>query len=289
MHADEVEIDRDLVRRLVASQHRQWAELALEPVASTGTVNAIWRLGADMYVRLPRVQAWAGDLEKELRWLPVLAPHLSLVVPEPIAAGEPQFGYPFTWAIYRWYEGEAFDAALVADECRAADDLAQFVGELRGLDTTGAPRSRRDRPLHIRDAEMRAAVDAARDHVDADAVTAAWESALQAPEWDGTLVWTHGDLLPPNALVVNGRISAIIDFGNVGVGDPAVDLIAAWSILGDESRDAFRLALDVDDATWARARGFALQTLLAIPYYIETNPVFAAMAQRTVGQITGST
>src|SRR5262249_37942311 len=126
MHADEVVIDADLVRRLILSQHPQWADLAIEPVASTGTVNAIWRLGTDMYVRLPRVQAWAGDLENELRWLPVLAPQLSLDVPNPIAAGEPQFEYPFRWAIFSWHEGETFVPGNV-DDCQAAADLAQFV------------------------------------------------------------------------------------------------------------------------------------------------------------------
>jgi aminoglycoside phosphotransferase (APT) family kinase protein len=290
MHPDEVEISAALVRGLVASQYPQWAECVLEPIASTVTVNAIWRLGTDMYVRLPRVDRWAGHLEKELQWLPVLAPHLSLVVPEPIAAGNAQSGYPFTWAIYRWQEGETFDAASVADERGAAEDLAQFVGELRHIDTTGAPRSRRDQPLHARDAEARAAIVAAGDLIDTKAAIATWEAALRAPKWNGNLVWTHGDLLPSNALVLDGRITAIIDFGSVGVGDPAIDLIAAWSILGNEGRDAFRLAIDADDSTWARASGFALhQALLIIPYYIETNPAFVAMAQRTISELAGST
>ena len=136
---------------------------------------------------------------------------------------------------------------------------------------------------------MRAAIAASRDVVNADAVTAAWETTLRAPEWDGTGVWTHGDLLPPNVLTVDGHIESIIDFGNIGVGDPAVDLIAAWSMLAENGRQAFRRTLDVDDGTWARARGFALQALLAIPYYRETNPAFAAMGERTVNQIIAST
>jgi len=165
MHADEVRIDRGLVRRLVASQFPQWARLVVAPVASTGTVNAIWRLGVDMYVRLPRVRDWARDLEKELKWLPVLAAQVSVVVPQPIAAGAPQFGYPFTWAIYQWHDGDVFDVSCVVDERRAAEDLAQFVVELRRINTAGAPRSRRDRPLHARDPEIRAAIAASRDVV----------------------------------------------------------------------------------------------------------------------------
>src|SRR5262249_25927143 len=160
MHADEVVIDADLVRRLILSQHPQWADLAVEPVASTGTVNAIWRLGTDMYVRLPRVQKWAGHLENELRWLPVLAPQLSVDVPNPIAAGEPQFEYPFRWAIFSWHDGESFVPGIV-DDCQAAADLGQFVAELRRINTKGAPPCHRDRPLQTLDAEVRATMIAA--------------------------------------------------------------------------------------------------------------------------------
>jgi aminoglycoside phosphotransferase (APT) family kinase protein len=252
-------------------------------------VNAIWRLGTDMYVRLPRVKSWAGHLENELRWLPVLATHLSLDVPKPIAVGQPQFGYPFQWGIFAWYEGETFVPDRV-DQRRAAADLAEFIAELRCVDTAGAPRSRRDRPLRTLDADAHAAISAAGELIDAEAVASAWDGVLHAPPWTGAPVWVHGDLLPPNALVIDGRISAIIDFGGVGVGDPAVDVIAAWSMLDANGRTVLRTALDIDDATWARARGLALhQALMIIPYYVETNPAFVATAQRTVNQITGST
>jgi aminoglycoside phosphotransferase (APT) family kinase protein len=289
MHADEVDIDADVVRRLVIAQHPQWADLEIEPVTSTGTVNAIWRLGADMYVRLPRIESWAGHLDNEVQWLPMLATHLSLDVPRPIAVGQPQFGYPFQWAIFAWLEGEVFVPGAV-DEHRAAADLAQFIAELRGVATRGAPPSRRDRPLHALDAQVHAAINAAGEFIDAEAVASAWDEVLQASPWSGAPVWVHGDLLPPNALVLDGRISAIIDFGGVGVGDPAVDVIAAWSMLDESGRAVFRTALGIDDATWARARGLALhQALMIIAYYVKSNAAFVAMAQRTVNQITGST
>ncbi len=289
MHDDEVDIDAGLVRRLIASQLPQWASVAIEPFPSTGTVNAIWRLGSEMYVRLPRVAPWASDMEKELQWLPVVTACVSLGVPEPIAVGRPQFGYPYTWAIYRWRDGQAFVPAR-DDERSAAAVLAQFMEELRRIDTAGAPRSRRDRPLRDRDDEVRAAVDATPDLIDVDAVIAAWDTALQSPAWDGTLVWTHGDLLPPNALTVAGRISAIIDFGNMGIGDPAIDLIAAWTMLGRDGRAVLRTRLDPADGSWVRARGFALhQALMIISYYRDTNPAFVAMAQRTLTQATDPT
>jgi aminoglycoside phosphotransferase (APT) family kinase protein len=288
MHDGEVDVDVERVRRLLVTQFPQWAALPLDVVHSTGTVNTTYRLGDEMCVRLPRAQRWAGDLERELQWLPTLAPHLPLAVPEPIARGDPGVGYPFPWAIYRWLEGETFASDRIGDEGQAAADLARFVGQLRRIDPSGAPRSRRDTPMRLRDAEARAAIRSLRGVVDTVAATAAWETSLRAPAWDGNPAWTHGDLLPPNLLVSGGRISAVLDFGNVGMGDPAVDVIPAWSVFSNDGRDAFREALDVDDATWTRGRGFALhQALLIIPYYPETNPALATMATRTVEAVLG--
>ena len=197
-------------------------------------------------------------------------------------AGEPEHGYPFPWAIYRWIEGETFTIERIRDEGRAAADLAEFVTELRRIDVAGGPRSGR-RPLRELDAVTRGALASSGDVIDTAACIAAWEIALRAPAWDGRAVWRHGDLLPPNLLVDDGRLRAVIDFGSVGVGDPAADVVAAWSVFDERGRDTFRDALDVDDATWARARGYALhQALLIIPYYPETNPGFVAMAKRTV-------
>ncbi len=283
MHDGEVDADVEQVRRLLVTQFPDWAALPLHAVHSTGTVNTIYRLGDEMCVRLPRVQRWAGDLERELQWLPTLAPHLSLAVPEPIARGDPGVGYPFPWAIYRWLEGETFASDRIGDEGQAAADLARFVGQLRRINPSGAPLSRRDTPMRLRDAEARAAIGSLRGVVDTVAATAAWETSLRAPAWDGNPAWTHGDLLPPNLLVSGGRISAVLDFGNVGIGDPAVDVIPAWSVFSNDGREAFRGALNIDDATWTRGRGFALhQALLIIPYYPETNPAFVTMATRTV-------
>jgi aminoglycoside phosphotransferase (APT) family kinase protein len=173
---------------------------------------------------------------------------------------------------------------------RLAEDLAGFVGALRAIDGAGAPRSSRDRPLAVRDPEARtalAALAALPGTIDTDAAAAAWEDALGAPAWDGSTTWTHGDLLPPNLLVdAAGRLTAVLDWGNAGAGDPVVDVLPAWSVLGPGGRAAFRASLDVDGATWRRARGMALhQALLIIPYYRVTNPAFAAMARRTVAQV----
>jgi aminoglycoside phosphotransferase (APT) family kinase protein len=286
MHADEVLIDAELVRRLIAEQFPRWADLPISTVRSTATVNAIYRLGDHLYARLPRVQEWAKDLDKEWHWIPKLAPRLSLRIPEPVGKGQPTSSYPFSWAIYGWIEGRPYSDELVDDEQQAASSLAQFVVELRRIDPVPwAPRSGR-KPLRMLDAVTRAAIESARGVIDSDAATAAWERALQAPAWEGAPVWIHTDLLRPNVLVYGGRLCAVIDFGGVGVGDPAADVIAAWSVFGRTGRGTYRGALGVDDGTWNRARGFALhQAAMIIPYYSETNPGFVALAKRTVEEV----
>jgi aminoglycoside phosphotransferase (APT) family kinase protein len=286
MHEGEVDIDESLVAHLVATQFPQLADLPIRAVASTGTVNSIYRLGDHLCVRLPRVDSWAADLEKEVTWLPKLAPCLSLRVPKVVGIGHPASScYPFPWAIYRWIDGHPYREELVHDERQAAEDLAQFVAELRRIDPHGAPRGGR-KPLRELEAATRAAIEASGSVIDGDAAAAAWEHALEVPAWDGTPVWIHTDLLRPNVLVDRGRLGAVIDFGSVGIGDPAADLIAAWSVFGPIGRAAFRHALDVDDGTWNRARGYALhQAALIIPYYSETNPRFAALAKRTIEEI----
>jgi aminoglycoside phosphotransferase (APT) family kinase protein len=286
MHDGEADIDAGLVGRLVAAQFPGLGGLPVRAVVSTGTVNAIYRLGDDLCARLPRLASWARALERECRWLPELAPRLSLRVPEPVAMGAPAAGYPFTWAIYRWIPGQPYADEFAGDERQAATDLARFVTELRRAEPGAeVPRAGR-RPLPELDEPTRAAIESAGGVIDRGAALAAWERALAAPAWDRTRVWIHTDLLRPNLLVDAGRLSAVIDFGGVGAGDPAADVIAAWSVFGPAGRERFRGALGVDDGTWARARGYALhQAALIIPYYAETNPEFAAMARRTVAEV----
>lgn len=286
MHEGEVDIDSTIVRRLLEAQFPELSQLPIKAVRSTGTVNAIYRLGDDLCVRLPRLEQWAESLEREWQWLPRLASGLSLRIPKPVAMGEPTSWYPFCWAIYQWIDGEPYGEDRVDDEREAARDLARFVLELRSLERApDAPRAGR-RPLRELDAATRKAIEAAGDVIDSDAALGAWEWALQAPVWDGAAVWIHADLLRPNLLVKGGRLSAVIDFGSFGVGDPAADVIAAWSVFGSVGREVYRRELDVDDGTWSRALGFALhQAALIIPYYRVTNPGFVELAKRTVEEI----
>lgn len=285
MHDDELEIDADLVRRLLAEQLPPLAGLPVRAVGSRGTVNAMYRLGDHLSVRLPRTAAWAGELERERVWLPRLRGRLTLQVPEPVAWGSPTEEYPLPWAVYSWVEGDPYDDALVDDEVRAANDLARFVRELRAGPVDDAPSTGR-RPLLELDEATRLAIAEAADVLDAAAVTAAWERALTAPVFAGPKVWIHTDLLRPNLLVRGGCLAAVLDFGAVGVGDPAADVIAAWTVFGPAGRTRYREALEVDHATRERARGYALtQAALIVPYYRDTNPAFAASALRTLREI----
>jgi aminoglycoside phosphotransferase (APT) family kinase protein len=291
MHADEVDIDAALVHELVAAQFPEWADLPLIPVASAGTDNAMFRLGSEMAVRLPRYGGAVSQVEKEQQWLPRLAPHLPLAVPVPLAQGSPGEGYPWSWSIYGWLDGKPATDAPMTDPAQAAGALADFVGALQGIDPEGGPapgahNSSRGLPLSLRDEGTRAAISSLAGSLNAKAATAAWEADSGAPRWRGPGVWLHGDLQPANLLVVAGRPSAVIDFGCLAVGDPACDVMAAWSILTAETRPLFRDALMVDDATWARARGLALSvSLVCLPYYRDTNPGLCAIARRTISEV----
>ncbi|MDW5322661.1 aminoglycoside phosphotransferase family protein [Plantactinospora sp. KLBMP9567] len=286
MHEDEIDISAELVARLVAGQFPEWADQPVRPVAGSGTVNALFRLGPELVVRLCRVPGAAGEEAEEHRWLRRLAPYLPVAVPAPVAVGQPAEGYPFTWSVLRWLPG----ANPVPGQLAAADDLtadlAGFVRALRSVALPGGPAAYRGGPLADLDVHTRNAIAELRGTVDTDAATAAWDDALRALPWAGPPAWVHADLMPGNLLTVNGRLSAVIDFATVGVGDPACDLIVAWNLLPAGARGTFRAAVDADDATWRRARGRALSiALVALPYYQDRAPGYAAEARHTIDEV----
>lgn len=291
MHEDEVEIDEALVRRLVAAQYPDWADLTLEALPLGGTDNAIFRLGDKLSVRLPRRPGGAtGSFDKELAWLPRLAPHLPLRIPTPLTRGAAGEGYPSEWAIYDWLDGT--DAtSMDLDLSRAAVDIAELLTALQCIDTTGGPTpGGRGGSLRPRDGATRAGIEALGDTIDCEAVTSAWEEALAAPEWAGAPVWIHGDLDARNLLVEDGRITGVIDWGAACVGDPACDVKVAWAVLDAETRPIFRELLAIDDATWARGRGWALsQAAIALPYYRDTYPAIVSEAWRWLSEALADT
>ena len=286
MHADELHTDESLVRRLLAEQFPRWAALPIERVPSSGTDNELYRLGDDMVVRLPRIDWAVEGVEDAHEWMPRLVPLLPVAVPIPLAKGNPGEGYPWPWSVYPWLEGENPTVDGLADPEALAKDLTQFVDALRSVDLAGGPPAGRGMPLVERDAPTRTAIAELRGMVDTDAVAHAWEAALRTPAWSGPPVWVHGDLAPGNLLLRDGRLAAVIDFGGVGVGDPACDLMLAWNLLPPEVRGVFRTALGVDDATWDRGRGWALSVaLIQLPYYKETNPSLAASARHVIREV----
>lgn len=284
---DRPTIDDDLVRRLVVGQFPQWAGLSVERFPSGGTVNDVYRLGDSMVVRLPRTQGGAEDVLMERHWLPHLASRLPTAVPEVLGVGEPAEGYPWPWSVYRWLVGENPEAGALREPTLLAGELAEFVAAMWRVTLPGAPKAHRGGPLALLDEETRVAIEELRgipqEDVNCEAVTAVWEDALRSPAWKGRPVWLHADLMPGNLLVDEGRLTSVIDFGCMGVGDPACDLFPAWNLLPAEARKVFREALGVDDATWARGRGRTLsQALIALPTYRRTNPSMANNARHVI-------
>ena len=283
MHANEIHTDVALVRTLLHSQHPQWADLRIERVASAGTDNAMYRLGDELAVRLPRID-WAIDMVvKEQTWLPILAPHLSLPVPVPVAAGEPQADFPYPWSVVPWLPGSV--AAQSGDSANAAEDLATFVRSLQAVNPTAGPFAGRGVPVRNRDESVRAAIAELDGEVDAEALTDAWSLVLETPDYAEPPVWLHGDLSYLNLLAVNSQLNAVIDWGQCGVGDPAIDLMPAWTMFEPKARLAYRTALDVDDDMWSRGKGWVLTNVGVIPYYRDSNPTLVEIAIRGINAV----
>lgn len=283
------EIDAALARELVARQFPHWAELPIRPVEWDGWDNRTFRLGEEMTVRLPSAERYVAQVEKEHRWLPRLAPMLPLPIPVPLARGVPSEMYPSPWSIYGWIEGRTAAPERIDGMSKFAIDVAEFLRALQRIDASDGPPAGahnffRGGPLSTYDAETRETIELLRGEIDAAAATACWEAALGA-EWHGRSVWVHGDIAVGNLLVKDGRLSAVIDFGSSGVGDPACDLVVAWTFFAGESREVFRATLQGDSRTWARARGWALwKGLLIVAHNVRTNPA-EAPARRVVEDV----
>ncbi|TGQ50494.1 aminoglycoside phosphotransferase family protein [Mesorhizobium sp. M1C.F.Ca.ET.193.01.1.1] len=289
MHNPKLGIDTDLVRRLVDAQFPEWRHLPVSPVASGGWDNRTFHLGDEMTVRLPSAAPYSLQVEKEHRWLPQHAPHLPLPIPMPLAMGEPAAGYPWHWSVYRWIEGETAKTGQITDLRAFALSLADFLVALKRIDPTGGPAPgqhnfHRGGPLTVYDGEARLAIAALEGEIDTQAATIVWEAALAAT-WHGSPVWFHGDVAWGNLLVHEGRLSAIIDFGTSGVGDPSCDLAIAWTFFEGESRKAFRDRIAVDDATWARGRGWTLWKALITLAGHDANQAEAEKSRRVIDEV----
>ncbi|MEM7095268.1 MAG: phosphotransferase [Actinomycetota bacterium] len=287
MHADEVSIDEGLVVELLRVQMPDLAVLPINKVEPWGTDNAIYRLGDQFVVRLPRIGHAVKQVELEWRWLPELAPVVGVPVPEPVAVGRPGAGYPFDWAVHRWVPGELAVLERMADPVAFAVELAEVIRRLAEMDPTGAPPAHnRARPLAVYDEPTRRAIEAASHLIDGSAATRIWEDALAAEPFAGSGRWVHGDL-EGNCLLLDGRLGGLVDWGSACAGDPAVDVQVVWSpLFTSESRTAFLDALDVDAATIARAKGAAInQACAALPYYFETYPLIVERSRHKLAEL----
>lgn len=255
-------IDAALVRRLIATQFPQWRDQPVTPVAIDGWDNRTYRLGTQLSVRLPTAASYASAVEKEARWLPILAPSLPVAVPVPLATGRPGGGYPFCWSVRPWLDGRTALEQPPVDLGGFAISIAEFLLALQRIDATDGPIAgahsfyRGASPKYY-DNETRECLRALRGRIDVDAAATVWDAAL-ATTWSRAPVWFHGDVASGNLLVRDGRLTAVIDFGTCGVGDPACDLVIAWTFFRGQSRDMFRNRVQQDADTWARARGWVL-------------------------------
>lgn len=284
------DITVDLVSRLVRTQFPQWAHLAVWPVDVDGWDNATFRLGKTKSVRLPSAEHYVEAVEKEQRWLPILAGQLPLPVPQPLAMGAPGCGFPWPWSVYRWIDGAPVTTAASTDLPQIAADLADFLAALYKVDPADGPGPGthnffRGGPLMVYDDETRDELKALEGHIDTALAAEVWQAALGAT-WHGSPMWFHGDAQPGNLLVANGRLSAVLDFGTCGVGDPACDTTIAWTFLSGDSSRVFKERLPVDSATWVRGRGWAIwKAMKVLVGVLESDPEDAAFTADVIQKI----
>ena len=283
-------IDEHLARRLIDAQFPQWANLPVTSVGFAGVDNRTFRLGDEMTVRLPSADWYALQVDKEQRWLPVLAAQLPLAIPTPVAKGVAGEGYPYSWSVYRWLDGEITTEPALGDWTEYAITLAGFLVALRSVDASGGPAPGhhnfyRGGPLTTYADETIRSIESLGDEIHTDAVMRAWDDAM-ATAWRRNPVWFHGDVAAGNLLLDGGRLAAVIDFGCSGVGDPACDVVIAWTLLVGQSRDAFRTTLGVDPGTWSRGRGWALwKALITLVDQLERDPAEATIARRVIDRV----
>jgi aminoglycoside phosphotransferase (APT) family kinase protein len=290
MHKNELEITEGFVKDLLKQQCPDYGDLNLVRIPSSGTVHALFRLGEQHVIRLPRIEASSG-IEKEWAWLKQLAPHLNTPISVPIFHGQPSENYPWPWLISHFHQGANPDFEHDNEHHQLAIDLSEFLNQFHTMPVIEhAPLSRRGVPLRNLNAQTRKEIAKIGDEFDANALTQLWENLCVLPDWQQLPVWVHGDFLPGNILVHNQKISAVIDFSDVGTGDPACDLVIAWALLKKSSRKNFKAHLhDIDENTWKRGKGWALSiAAIMLPYYKNANPEFAKLARRILTEISES-
>ena len=289
LHRDEIPIDIELVRTLVGRVMPDYADAPVRRLASSGSTNALFRLGDDFLLRFPRQPGASAAISKEATWLPILGPSLPVSVPEVVAVFEPDRGYPERWSAVRWIDGQhpgviEAESSVHPSRENLAKDLAAVLAALSRADVPAEAvnnpdlRSYRGEPIATMDRATRENIERCRSledfDLDLDAAERLWDEAMRLAGAADRVSprWYHGDLAAENLLLRNGKLAAVLDFGGLSVGDPTVDLVVAWEILDPPARELFRRELAVDDATWLRGRAWALSITLMIWYYWTTMP-----------------
>ena len=283
-----LEITTQIATALIAEQFPQFSHLHISPVDHGGNDNRTFHLGSEMSIRLPSGEEYVRQVKKEQEWLPKIAPHLPLPIPQPIAMGMPSKCYPWNWSIYKWLEGESANSIELSDAHleTIAIQIAQFLNEFHKFDGAGAPAPGlhnwwRAAHTSIYDAETRSLIEKLKNLVDVDNASKLWQRAINS-KWNRDPVWVHGDVASGNLLVKDNRLAAVIDFGCMGIGDPACDLTIAWTFFRGKSREIFRANLHLDEETWARARGWAIWKALYEVSVIEDQNGAALAKQRQI-------
>lgn len=285
MPGADVPVDAPLVRSLLREQHSDLASLPLAE-AGEGWDNKLYRLGTDLVVRLPRRQAAAALIDHEQRWLPHLALRLPLPVPVPVRVGGPGPGFPWSWTIASWFAGRNAASAACSNAHETAIRLGGFLAALHQPAPSDAPSNPFRISLAGRADAFLARLQCIEPSVDSARAIVAWNSALAAPAYAAAPVWVHGDLHPGNLIVHDGVLSAVIDFGDLTAGDPAVDFAVVWMLFQPAERQVFREASGrIDDPTWSRARGWALT--LGVAYLASSldNPLMGRIGSATIAAV----
>ena len=303
MHAGQLTVSAEMVRALVDEQFPRWRGLAIRGVSSSGTVNAIFRIGDRLAARFPLESGDAGSarqqLTSEARAARELAGRTRFGTPEPVALGEPGAGYPLPWSVQTWLPGATAADEDPGESAGFAHDLAEFIHGVRAIPTRGRTFSgtgrggdlrRHDAWMEACFGNMEACFGNSAQLLDVARLRRMREVMRGLPRSAGGDVMSHGDLIPGNVLVSGGRLAGVIDVGGLGPADPALDLVAAWHLLQAGPRQAFRDDLGCDDLEWERGKAWALeQAMGAVWYYAESNPAMSQMSRRTLERIQADT
>lgn len=286
MHVDEVDINPELIKALLLEQFPEFTNHPLQKMHPEGTDNVLYRLGNDKLIRLPRTKSSSLNIEKELTWLPRLGPKLPISIPKILCKGLSNKNYPFPWLICEWLDGINPDQEDMVGKLKVAADLATFVNAMQQIPAKSGPNCRRGQPLNTCDKQVLQSIPLLNKLYDTSLLKKLWESAINVPHWKKEPVWIHGDLHAGNLIVKDRILVGIVDWGLAGVGDPACDMMVAWTLLNQQSRKIFHSIIQPDDDSWARGRGWALFLgIVGYPYYRNKNPIFARIAKRALDQV----